>query len=82
MSRMSDAMIGIEDAFETAKNEYDFWTGEMDQFGYDIDNAIAAAQYYGQMVGIAKAMEELVSPSPLKDYVNSMSPRLYKEDYE
>lgn len=82
MSRMSDAMIGLEEAFETAKDEYDFWTGELEQNGYDADNAIAAAQYYGQMVGIAKAEEEIISPSPLKDHVDGIKPRLYKEDYE
>lgn len=82
MSRISDVMIGFEEAFETAKNEYDFWIGELEQNGYDADNAIAAAQYYGQMIGIAKAEEELLSPSPLKDYIDSIKPRLYKEDYE
>ena len=82
MSKIADTMIGFEEAFKTAKDEYDFWTGEMDQFGYDVDNAISAAQYYGQMVGIAIAEESVFSPSPLMEYVNDMSPRLYKEDYE
>lgn len=85
MSRIADTLIGIEDAFRIAKDEYDFWTGELEQNGYDVDNAIAAAQYYGQMVGIAAVEKEIYDPdiSPLSEIIRTMEkPKLYREDYE
>ena len=82
MSKVADTLIGFEEAFNVAMDEYNLLTGMMEQDGYDVRIAMVAAQYYGQMVGIALAEESVFSPSPLMEYIRDTKPRLYKEDYE
>lgn len=82
MSKIADALITLDEAFHKARVEYEFWQKELDDNGYDVDNAIAAAQYYGRMVAIASIEESLFENGPCKKKLEDMKVRLYKEDYE
>lgn len=82
MSKIADALILFEEEFKKAEAEYDFWTSELDMTGYDTDNAIAAAQYYGKMCAFAEMEAKLMENFKIKHYMDGFKPRLYKEDYE
>lgn len=82
MSKIADALILFEEEFKKAEGEYNFWTSELEMTGYDTDNAIAAAQYYGRMCAIAEMESKIAADFKIKRYMDEFKPKLYKEDYE
>lgn len=72
----------IIEAYDHAESEYLFWEKMMTQYGWNADNAIAAAQYYGQMNAIATWAFVSNDDRRLLDRLEDFRPRLYKEDYE
>lgn len=82
MSKIADALVLFEEEFKKAEDEYNFWTSELEITGYDTDNAIAAAQYYGKMLAYAEMENKIAENFKVWHYMNGFKPRLYKEDYE
>lgn len=74
-------MKNVQDAFDRAEEEYKFWEKQMLEYGYNRDNAIAAAQYYGQMAALATIQYVNYDDNSLLDRYNDIRPRLYEEDY-
>lgn len=72
----------IHDAYDYAENEYNFWERELTNYGYNVDNAIAAAQYYGQMAALATWAYIEHEDKTLLERYEEIRPRLYKEDFE
>ena len=72
----------IEDAYDHAEQEYQFWEHELLEYGYDSDNAIAAAQYYGEMAALATIAYVEFDDRSMLDRLDQMRIRLYREDYE
>ena len=77
---MEHAIEEILDLFDKNQQELCFWLGDMEKNGWCEGSAIAAAQYWGHMCGLAAAAKELGN-SELKDRIGSMSPRFYKGEY-
>ena len=84
MSRMGDAMITLEDLFNKAETEYNFWTGQLEQHGYNPDDAVVAAQYFGMMNGIALVERELLGGQELTKRAGKIqeNAKLFRSDYE
>lgn len=82
MSKIADVMIGIQEAYEYVKHECMFWTGQMDEYGYRPNDAVAAAQYYGQMCAFARIQMDLLGNDELLKDMEGFMPKLYKSDYE
>ncbi len=78
---MDNAKMIIE-AYDRAEQEYEFWEKELDDNGYDTDNAIAAAQYVGQMNALAAVLYIEHDDETLLNRLMSKKIRLYKEEYE
>lgn len=72
----------IIDAYDHAESEYQFWENELKNYGYDADNAIAAAQFYGEMAALATIQYTDYDDRSLLDRLENTRIRLYKEDYE
>lgn len=82
MSKMSDILIGFQEEFDAAHDEYNFLTEELERNGYNVEVAISAAMYYGKMVGIAEMTNALVDPSPLMNELIWVKPKLRRKDYK
>lgn len=82
MSKVADAMIGIQEAYEYAKHECMFWTGQMDKYGYNRVCAVTVAQYYGQMCAFARIQMNLLGDDALLKDIEGFRPKLYKSDYK
>ena len=72
----------IVEAYDRAEQEYEFWEKELDDNGYDADNAIAAAQYYGQMCALATVQYVEHDDDSLLNRLTNRKFRLYKGEYE
>lgn len=60
MDLKKDLVALLDTEFERAKESYMFWTGILTREGFNVDNAILAAQYYGQMCEIVNIERELL----------------------
>lgn len=84
MSRMGDTMITLEDLFDKAEEEYKFWVGQLELRGYNPDDAVVAAQYFGMMNGIALVERELLGGQELTKRASKVqeNAKLFRIDYE
>lgn len=83
MSKISDAILTVEDLYAKAKVEYDFWHDRiMHGDTYITGNAILAAQYYGQLRALADVNYRLLGDEGLKNLLKGVNPKLYRTDYE
>lgn len=86
MSKISNAMLTVEDLFMEAKKDYEFWRDEMIKHGYNEDDAIAAAQHYGRMIGYASVNKELLGDEGLHEIISQMfenrESKLFRSDFE
>lgn len=81
MANENKQIKNVKDAYDRAEQEYQFWENQMKEFGYNSDNAIAAAQFYGQMAALATVQYVNYDDQSLLDRYNEIRPRLYEEDY-
>lgn len=81
MSKIANALLTLDELFHNARMEFEFWEKELSDNGYDVENAIAAAQYYGQMTAIANVEKQLFENGPCQAKLELIKPKLYKDEY-
>lgn len=86
MSKISNAILTVEDLFMEAKEQFEFWRNEIEKHGYNEDDAIAAAQHYGRMIGYASVNKELLGDEGLHEILSQMfengESKLFRSDFE
>lgn len=82
MGTVNNAIMTVEELFEKAKTEYEYWVGEMEKYGFNSNDSIVAAQYYGQMCAFAEVNRILLGDDVLRNTIQSMTVKLYKGDYK
>lgn len=78
MDLKQDLVALLDKEFERAKDSYMFWTGILTREGFDVDNAILAAQYYGQMCEIVNTERELLGEYRLAKELDKIVFELYE----
>lgn len=80
--RDDERLLHLIERFMFVRQEFDFWESELNRYGYNHDDTIALAEYYGQMIAIAGIAKELYDYSGLCDMVaNIPDPKFYPDDY-
>ena len=86
MSKIANAMLTVEDLFMDAKEQFEFRRNEIEKHGYNEDDAIAAAQHYGRMIGYASVNKELLGDESLYEVLDQMfknkESKLFRSDFE
>lgn len=77
--KLKQDLVGILDKeFKRAKDSYMFWTGVLTCEGFNVDNAILAAQYYGQMCEIVNIERELLGEHWFANELDKVAFNLYE----
>ena len=83
MSKISDAILTVEDLYARTKIEYDYWHDRIMYGGnYNEANAIVAAKYYGRLCALADVNYRLLGDEGLKILLRDVNPKLFRFDYE
>ncbi len=83
MPKKNKNITTIIDMFIEANNEYKFWKNNMQKNGWNANDAIAAAQYYGQMCAFARVGLEIFDSDTLAKYLDSKEAdiKLFEDEY-
>lgn len=78
MSKIGDAILTGEELFVNALKEFNFWNEQLELYGYNEDNAVAAAQYYGQLCAYANYNMKIFGDEECKRIVDTLIPKFYR----